>query len=112
MNNCSHRVSTVTSTGTNLVLTVSDSTNIGNGQRFDFYFPRFREIGNVITAAPLPTLINVNGANVQLINRFDESVLSNMIPRRSSGVYIVPAIGAPYVKLFNTPFCVNPLCGN
>lgn len=97
-----HRVFEVTATDTNLVLFVSNSTNIGNGERFTFYFPKCKRgaIGAVITGAPLPTLININGVNVQLIDSNNQAVDSNEIPRRSDGVYIVPTTGEPFVKLF------------
>lgn len=97
-----HRVFEVTATDTNLVLLVSNSTNIGNGERFTFYFPKSMRgaIGAVITGAPLPVLINVNGVNVQLIDSNNQAVNSNEVPRRSDGVYVVPTTGEPFVKLF------------
>lgn len=109
MNNCLnlHRVLNISATTTNLVLNVSNSTNIGNGERFKFYFPRCRtqRISDVITGAPLPVLINVNGANIQLINANKQAVLSNKVPRRSDGRYIVPTTGEPYIQLYNSPAC-------
>ena len=105
--NCSHRVETITATATNVVLTVSDSTNISNYDDFDFYFPKFRTIRSVVTGDPLPVQINVNGVDVDVLNRFAEPLQSNRVPRRSCGTYIVPETGDPYVILHNTPFC-NP----
>lgn len=110
MTNCLnflHRVIEISATTTNLVLNVSNSTNIGNGERFKFYFPRHRtqRISDVITGAPLPVLINVNGANVQLIDSNKQAVLSNRVPRRSDGRYIVPSTGEPYVQLYYLPGC-------
>lgn len=109
MKNCLnlHRVFDISATATNLVLTVSNSTNIGNGERFKFYFPRCgaQRISDVITGTPLPVLINVNGTNVQLINANRQAVLSNRVPRRSDGRYIVPATGEPYVQLYNSSAC-------
>lgn len=96
-----HRVIDITATEANLVLTVANSTNIGNGERFKFYFPQCGDrISDVVTGAPLPVLVNVNGVNVQLIDAFGRAVFSNRVPRRSDGQYIVPATGAPYVRLF------------
>ncbi len=103
MNNCfnSHRVIDITSDGTNLILTVANSTNIGNNERFKFYFPRCgQRIRNVVTGAPLPVLVNVNGVNVQLIDIYDRAVSSNRIPRRADGQYVVPATGEPFVRLY------------
>ena len=71
MNRCTHRVIDITADGTNLILTVANSTNIGNNERFKFYFPRCAQrISNVVTGAPLPVLVNVNGVNVQLIDAY------------------------------------------
>ena len=103
VNNCSHRVETITATDTNLVLTVSDSTNISPYERFDFYFPDFKTIRSVITGAPLPVLISVNGTNVTVYNKNFEILESDEIPRRSMGRYIVPETGTPYIVLYNTP---------
>lgn len=103
--NCSHRVETITATATNVVLTVSDSTNISNYDNFDFYFPKYRAIRDVVTGDPLPVQINVNGVDVDVLNRFAEPLQSNRVPRRSQGTYIVPETGDPYVILHNTPFC-------
>lgn len=103
--NCSHRVETITATATNVVLTVSDSTNVSAYDDFDFYFPKYRSIRDVVTGDPLPVQINVNGVDVDVLNRFAEPLQSNRVPRRSQGTYIVPATGDPYVILHNTPFC-------
>jgi hypothetical protein len=102
---CSHVVETITATATNLVLTVSESTNISNYEPFNFYFPKFRDIQSVVTGDPLPVQINVNGVAVDVLNRFGEPLQSNRVPRRSKGTYIIPETGAPYVILHNTPFC-------
>ena len=102
-----HIVYNVTSNGTNVILSVSDSTNVGDGERFVFYFPRCsKTIQSVVTGAPLPVLINVNGVNVQLIDSNQQAVESYRVPRRSDGRYIVPETGEPYVQLFY-PECVR-----
>lgn len=100
-----HKVETVTATATNVVLTVSDSTNISAYEPFNFSFPCYRYISNVVTGDPLPVQVNVNGVAVNVENRFGQPLLSNRVPRRSKGTYIVPETGDPYVILHNTPFC-------
>ena len=104
MCNCNrfdHRVYNITSNGTNLILSVSNSTNIGANERFVFYFPRCsKTIKSVVTGAPLPVLVNVNGANVQVLDSNEQAVLSYNVPRRSDGRYIVPETGEPYIQLF------------
>lgn len=101
-NRFNHRVYNITSNATNLILSVSNSTNIGDNERFVFYFPRCRRqtIKSVITGAPLPVLVNVNGVNVQVLDSNQEAVLSNNVPRRSDGRYIVPETGEPFIQLF------------
>ena len=98
----SHRVFDITATDTNLILSVSNSTNIGDNERFKFYFPKSLKgaIGANITGAPLPVLVTVNGVDVQLIDTNGQAVLSNRVPIRSDGRYIVPATGEPYVLLY------------
>ena len=103
-NNCSHKVETITATAANVILTVSDSTNISAYERFDFYFPEYESIGNIVTGDPLPVLISVNGANVTVLDKNAEALDSDKVPRRSQGRYIVPATGTPYVILYNTPY--------
>ena len=103
MVNCSHLVETITANTTNVILTVSDSTNISTRQRFDFYFPDFKSIRNVVTGDPLPVLISVNGTNVELLDKNAEPLDSDKVPRRSQGRYIEPETGTPYVILYNTP---------
>lgn len=96
-----HLVYDLSATDTNLILFISNSTNIGDNERFIFYFPQcVKRIKDVITGAPLPVLLNVNGVNVQLLDSNLQPVLSNRVPRRSDGRYIVPETGEPYVRLF------------
>ena len=104
MTRCSHRVETITTTDTNVVLTVSDSTNVSPYERFDFYFPKYRTIRNVVTGAPLTVLVNVNGTNVTVYDKNAQPLQSDRVPRRSLGRYIVPETGTPYVILYNTPY--------
>ena len=107
-NKRNHIVYNITSNDTNLILSVSNSTNIGDNERFVFYFPNCRRqtIRSVITGEPLPVLVNVNGVNVQLIDSNGQAVLSNRVPRRADGRYIVPETGEPFIQLFY-PECVR-----
>lgn len=106
VNNCTHRVETITATATNVVLTVSDSTNVSPYEKFNFYFPKFRNIRNVVIGAPLTVLINVNGVDVAVLDKNAQPLQSDRVPRRSLGRYIVPDGATPYVILYNTPYDV------
>lgn len=107
MCNCNNNVlavQTVTSNGTNVILTVSNSTNISSLQCIAFT-ANCKTISDSVTGAPLPVLININGTDVSLLNKYSLPVLSNRVPRRAIGAYVVPTTGDPYVILFSTPCC-------
>lgn len=63
------------------------------------------KVSDLVSGAPLPVQINVNGTAVALLNKYSLTVLSNRVPRRSRGAYVVPEGGTPYVILFDTPCC-------
>lgn len=99
-----HKVETVTATATNVVLTVTNSTNISSLECFNFSVG-CKNISDVVTGAPLPVQITVNGTAVNLLNKYSLPILSNRVPCRSRGAYVVPTTGDPYVILFDTPGC-------
>ena len=103
-NNKIHCLETVSVTDTNVVLTVTNSTNISSLDCFHFN-AGCKCISDFVTGTPLPVLIIVNGTAVSLLNKFSLPVLSNIVPRRSRGGYVVPECGTPYVILFDTPCC-------
>lgn len=98
-----HYLEAVTATAANVVLTVSDDTNISSLEPFNI-ITGCKRISDVVTGAPLPVQVTVNGTAVPLLNRFSLPVLSNRVPQRSKGTYVVPATGTPYVILHTTPF--------
>jgi hypothetical protein len=101
--NC-HKVETVTATATNVVLTVTDSNNISSLDCFNFS-TGCKSVNDVVTGVPLPVQITVNGVAVSLLNKYSLPILSNRVPCRSRGAYVVPDGGTPYVILFDTPPC-------
>ena len=98
-----HYVETVTATATNVVLTVSDDTNISSLESFNL-ITGCKSISDVVTGAPLPVQVTINGVAVDLLNRYALPILSNRVPRRSLGTYVVPTTGDPYVILHTTPY--------
>lgn len=102
-NNKNHCLEKVVITEKNVALTVTDSTNISNLECFNLIVNKC--ISDFVTGAPLPVQIVVNGTAVSLLNKYSLPVLSNKIPRRSKGAYVVPTSGTPYVILFTTPGC-------
>lgn len=99
-----HCLETVTVTDTNVVLTVTNSTNISSLECFHLN-TGCKSVSDLVTGAPLPVQITVNGVAVSLLNRYSLPILSNRVPRRSRGAYVVPDGGTPYVILFDTPRC-------
>lgn len=100
-----HCLQTVAVPDTNVVLTVTNSTNISSLECFTFVISDCKCVSEFVTGAPLPVLINVNGTNVALLNKYSLPILSNRVPRRAKGAYVVPTTGDPYVILFTTPCC-------
>ena len=104
MCNCNnnHRVVTVTYSGTNVTLTVTDSTNIGSMERFNLICRK--PVSALVTGEPVPVLININGvATVPLKNKFGLPLMSNVVPLgKTCGKYIIDTSGdtpEPYVWL-------------
>lgn len=78
-NNLTHRVATVINTGTAIQLNVTDSTNIGDKERFNLAV--YKTVSALVTGDPLPVTITINGvADVPVKNAFGEPLLSNAVP--------------------------------
>ena len=78
-NNLTHRVATVINTGTAIQLNVTDSTNIGDKERFNLAV--YKTVSALVTGDPLPVTITINGvADVPVKNAFGEPLLSNVVP--------------------------------
>lgn len=108
--NCSnfHRVTSVEVTTTQVVLVVTDATNIGNLERFNLICRK--PVSSLVTTAPLPVYVAVNGTNIPIKNAFGLPLMSNVVPYGlTMGRYVVEATPGetgdtttPYVIL-NTP---------
>ena len=99
-----HKVETVVSNGTNVVLTVTNSDNISSLDCFNFS-TGCKSVSDVVVGAPLPVQITVNGTAVSLRNKYSLPVLNNRVPYRSRGAYVAEGTATPYVILFDTPCC-------
>lgn len=81
MCNCNnnHRVVTVTFSGTAIELTLMDSTNIGNMERFNIICRK--PISALVTGAPVPVVANINGvAGIPLKDVYGMPLMSNLVP--------------------------------
>jgi hypothetical protein len=78
-NSVTHRVATVINTGTAIQLNVTDSTNIGDKERFNLAV--YKTISALVTGDPIPVTITINGiADVPVKNSLGEPLLSNVVP--------------------------------
>lgn len=103
-NNQIHHIENVSVTETNVVLTVTNSTNIGSLDCFHLN-AGCKHISDFVSGDRLPVQVVVNGETIALLNKYSLPVFSNRVPRRSRGAYVVPDGGSPYVILFDTPCC-------
>lgn len=91
--------------GTSLTLTVTSSTNVGDGDAFIFRCPV--TVRDNVTGVPVPVFININGvATIPLKDKFGQQILSDRVPKRAFGYYIADSQAstpAPYVILVTTP---------
>lgn len=79
MCNFNHRVVTVTFTGTAIELTLMDSTNIGDMERFNVICRK--PVSALVTGAPVPVVANINGvAGIPLKNAYGLPLMSNVVP--------------------------------
>lgn len=88
-----HRVVTVEFTGTNINLTLTDSTDIGSKQPFNIIVNK--PVSSLVTGAPVPVVTNINGvANIPLRDAYGLPLMSNKVPRGlTCGTYIVDESG-------------------
>ena len=94
MCNCNfHRVVTAAFNGTNVTLTLTDSTDIGNKEPFNIAV--YKPISVLVTGAPVPVVANINGvATVPLRDAYGLPLMSNKVPRgKTFGTYIVDDSG-------------------
>lgn len=74
-----HRVVTVTNSGTAIELTLTDSTNIGDKERFNLIC--CKPISVLVTGDAIPVTATINGvASVPFKNSYGEPLLSNAVP--------------------------------
>lgn len=98
-----HIVNTVTVSASSVALTVTNADNISENELFIFRCPKC--VNELITTAPIPVTVNINGADIPIKNMYGKQILSNSVPKRSkNGRYMVDsASGAavPYVILLD-----------
>lgn len=96
MCNCNnvHRVVNVEYTAdTNITLTLTNSTDIGNKEPFNIVC--CKAVSSLVTGAPVPVVANINGvATVPLRDSYGLPLMSNKVPKgKTFGTYIVDDSG-------------------
>ena len=91
--NYNHRVVTATYSGTNVALTLTNSTDIGSKEPFNIIV--CKPISSLVTSAPVPVVANINGvATVPLRDRLGLPLMSNKVPKgKTCGTYVVDDSG-------------------
>lgn len=93
--NCNniHRVTNVVYSGTNVSLTLTNSTDIGNKEPFNIVV--CKPVSSTVTGAPVPVVADINGvATVPLRDAYGLPLMSNRVPKgKTCGTYIVDNSG-------------------
>lgn len=99
-NKC-HRVATIDITG--IITLVNEPTDLRNEDRFCFFIPRSLSIPNI--ASDTPVTININGAVVEVRDRFGNPMTINDIRGGLfyNGYYGTE--GVAHVQVVNIPRC-------
>lgn len=91
--NNTHRVLTVTFSGTNVALTFTNSTDIGSKEPFNIIV--CKPVSSTVTGSPVPVVATINGVdNIPLRDRFGLPLMSNKVPKgKTCGTYVVNDTG-------------------
>lgn len=102
-----HKVTSLTATATAVNMTITNPTNVSDLDKFNLILCVNPD--SVVTGEPLPYTITVNGAAVELQNKYGLPIYTSRLKTRKPycGRYIVPATGDPYVILLDTPDCTQ-----
>lgn len=99
-----HKVTSLTVGADAVNMTVTNSTNISSLDDFDLLLCVNPDL--IVTGAPLPYTITINGTAVPLVNKYKLPIYTNRLQTRVPycGAYVEEASGV-YVILFDTPSC-------
>ncbi len=86
-------------------INVTNSTNISDLEFFQLVL--CQNPNTIVTGDPIPFVINVNGENVDLLNKYGLEINSNRLKTRKlyNGRYIVKNNNNKWVILEDTPDC-------
>lgn len=97
-----HKTTTLTVGDTAVNMTVTNDTNIASLDCFELILCQCPS--NVVTGAPLPYTITINGSTAQLYNKYYLPIYTNRLKPRKKyrGAYVNNGTDA-WVILFDTP---------
>lgn len=100
-----HRVTGLAAGEGQVTMTISNGTNISSLDPFELVL--CLNPNTVVTGAPVPYKITVNGSEADLLNKYSLPIYTDRLRMRKRyyGSYVAPAEGTPYVILWNTPNC-------
>lgn len=92
-NNDYHRVTNVSVTTTNVVLTVTNPNNIGNMETFNLIC--CKPVSSLVTTSPLPVQVVLNGEqSIDVKNSYGLPLMSNVVPFGcTKGKFIIDSSG-------------------
>lgn len=101
-----HKVTALTASDTAVEMTITNGTNIAELDYFELVLCVCPD--SVVTGAPLPYTININGTSVPLLNKYALPIRTNRLRTRKRyfGSYVTSTTG-PFVILWNTPDCAQ-----
>lgn len=100
------KVTALTASDTAVNMTVTNSTNISSLDEFELIL--CVNPSTVVTGAPLPYTITINGEEVPVYNRFSLPLFTNRLKtRKPYHAAYVESGGSGYVIIFDTPRCAR-----
>lgn len=101
-----HKVTALTAGETSVNMTVTNSTNISSLD--DFQLVLCVNPASVVTGAPLPYTVTVNGTAYNLYNKYALPIYTNRLKTRKvyNGAFVTNG-NTSYVILWDTPGCAR-----
>lgn len=100
-----HKVTSLTASETAVNMTVTNNTNISDLECMEIVLCVCPN--TVVTGAPLPYTMTINGVEVPVYNRYSLPLRTNRMQTRKvyHGAYVSTGADSGYVILFDTPEC-------
>lgn len=102
--NCFHKTTALTASETAVNMTMTNPNNISSLD--DFNFILCQNLSGVVTGAPLPLTVTINGSTAQVYNMYHLPIYSNRLQTRKPyyATYVNNGTDA-WLEVHNTPTC-------